>query len=143
MEKQKSRLERPKGVMIIAILEIIVGAVAISYWGLLVPIGITERIETVYLARFFMELLMGVFYVVIGWGLWTIRHWAYQGAIILAAYGLILAVLSLLGNLIPIIPVLIHGSILYYIRRPEIKELFLAAKFRDEPPIDQEVPEIL
>lgn len=143
MEEQKSRLERPKGVIVMAILDIIVGSASISYWGSFIPLGIAEGMETVYIAGFFMELLMGVLYVVVGVGLWKIKLWAYQGAIILAAYGLILAVLSLLGDLLPIVPILIHGGILYYIRRPDIKELFLESKFRSESPKDLDFPENL
>lgn len=104
-------IERPTGVQILAVLEILGGVIGIVV-GL--SVGSSFGMGT---------LLIGLVNFVIGWGLWELKKWAYQVALILAILGFIGAlILSIILIGIPLL--IIQAIILYYLTRPVIKDVF-------------------
>jgi uncharacterized membrane protein (DUF2068 family) len=62
------------------------------------------------------------------WGFWTMQPWGWPLGVVLAAAGIILAVVQFLGAnasiVSTIISIVISGVILYYLMQPSIKSLF-------------------
>ena len=64
----------------------------------------------------------------LAWAFWTLKPWGWPLGVAVAIFGIVLAVLQLIGanqNIIStIISVGIDGAILYYLNQPGIKKLF-------------------
>ncbi len=64
----------------------------------------------------------------LAWAFWTLKPWGWPLGVAVAIFGIVLAVLQLIGansNIIStIISVGIDGAILYYLNQPGIKALF-------------------
>jgi uncharacterized membrane protein (DUF2068 family) len=64
----------------------------------------------------------------LAWGFWTLKPWGWPLGIVVAAAGIILAVVQLIGanaNIVStIISIGIDGAILYYLNQPSIRALF-------------------
>jgi uncharacterized membrane protein (DUF2068 family) len=62
------------------------------------------------------------------WAFWTMKPWGWPLGVVLAAAGIILAVVQFLGanaNIVStIISIAVSGVILYYLNQPSIKSLF-------------------
>ena len=116
-EPPMASVERPTGVTILAVLEILVGVSGI-FGGLLGVLGV---IEIGVRGLFYFIFIIGFLNLAVGWGLWTLKKWAYQVALILAIIGIITGILSLP---MAIISLIINVLIIYYLTRPEIKEVF-------------------
>lgn len=120
-------IERPTGVMILAVLEIIGGVFAIlGGIGMLALGGFAAGYGYGAEGAFFgaigvIVLLIGLFSLAVGWGLWNLRKWAYQIAMILGIIGIIISILSLPGGFIILV---IYAIIIYYLIQPEIKDIF-------------------
>ena len=73
-------------------------------------------------------LALGVVSIVVAYGLWNLRPWAYQVALILAIAEVALAVLGWLlfgqGIVGAIITAAIYGAVIYYLRTPDIRSRF-------------------
>ena len=112
--------ERPLGVTIIAILQLIGSLVLIfgGYTALLVALG---------LGIFgFIDVILGgvlLFFGIIGfiifWGLWTLKGWAWMLAFILNLLSVIFALLSF-----DIISLIIPLIIVIYLNQGEVKAAF-------------------
>ncbi|OLS29513.1 MAG: hypothetical protein ThorAB25_16070 [Candidatus Thorarchaeota archaeon AB_25] len=112
--------ERPLGVTIIAILQLIGSLVLIfgGYTALLVALGLG-------IFGFIAVILGGVllFFGIIGfiifWGLWTLKGWAWMLAFILNLLSVIFALLSF-----DIISLIIPLIIVIYLNQGEVKAAF-------------------
>jgi hypothetical protein len=75
-------------------------------------------------------LVLSVVELLLAYGFWTIKPWAWRLGVALAVVNIVLAVLQLLtgGQSIvsTLFSVLINGVILYYLNQPEIRRLFNA-----------------
>ena len=64
----------------------------------------------------------------LAWAFWTLKPWGWPLGVAVAIFGIVLAVLQLIGansNIIStIISIGIDGAILYYLNQPGIKKLF-------------------
>ena len=64
----------------------------------------------------------------LAWAFWTLKPWGWPLGVAVAIFGIVLAVLQLIGansNIIStIISIGIDGAILYYLNQPGIKALF-------------------
>ncbi|MGY5864056.1 MAG: hypothetical protein RTV41_05595 [Candidatus Thorarchaeota archaeon] len=112
--------DRPLGVTILAVLEIIVGAlglfgaVSILLLGALIPFfgGFVMILGVVVLFLSLIDLI-------VGWGLWSLKSWAWMVALIVNIINLILNALqfNILGAIINII-------IIIYLQQGDIKSRF-------------------
>ena len=111
MENQK---HRPLGVTIIAILNVIVGIVAIS-------VGIPALIVVVGIVL----IAIGIANLVMGYGLWKGKSWAWTITLILSAIGIISSAVSIAERHTEAIAGLIlYVVIIYYLYRPNVKAFF-------------------
>jgi uncharacterized membrane protein HdeD (DUF308 family) len=111
MESQK---HRPLGVTIIAILTIIGGLIFLASGLVLLIIGIG-----------IILLALGIAYLVMAYGLWKGRGWAWTITLILSAIGIVVALISIAaGNIGAIFSIVIHGVVIYYLYRPNVKAFF-------------------
>jgi hypothetical protein len=59
------------------------------------------------------------------YGLWIGKRWAWTITLILSVIGIILAIASIaLGNVGAIVSIIIHGVVIYYLYRPNVKAFF-------------------
>ena len=79
-----------------------------------VPHEVIDLLDSLFIGIGIIIIIMGILYIITGWGLWTMKSWARLVAIILA----IISVLNFpIGTILGII-------ILWYLFKPEIKEAF-------------------
>ena len=79
-----------------------------------VPHEVIDLLDSLFIGISIIIIIIGVLYIIAGWGLWTMKSWARLVAIILA----IISVLNFpIGTILGII-------ILWYLFKPEIKEAF-------------------
>lgn len=118
---------RPLGITIIAILTALSGIVFLisGAVGLLAPAispefgGVTGVVATIFLA-------LGIPYLVVAYGVWKGRAWAWTSTLILSVIGIILAIVQIvIGNYQGgAINVIINGMDIYYLYRPNVKAFF-------------------
>jgi len=102
-------IERPKGVMYSVVLEFINGLLFLFFGYLALLAGYIP----------ILNFIMGFIMLVVGYGLWKLKKWGYQGTKILAIYVIITSIL-----IFDIISLVIQIIIIYILTRPEIKEVF-------------------
>jgi uncharacterized membrane protein HdeD (DUF308 family) len=111
MESQK---HRPLGVTIVAILTAIGGLIFFGSGLTLLIIGFG-----------FLLLVLGIAYLVMAYGLWNGRGWAWTITLILSVIGIIVAIGTIVaGNVSAVISIIIHGVVIYYLYRPNVKAFF-------------------
>ena len=111
MESQKIR---PLGVTIIAILTAIGGIIFLLSGIVSLIIGIG-----------FLLLALGIAYLVMAYGLWNGRGWAWTITLILTVIGIIVGIGSLVtGNGGAVIGIIIQAIVIYYLYRPNVKVYF-------------------
>lgn len=122
--------ERPAGVAILAILQML-GGVLIFLFGILAvsASGMTSTLGAYgygYLAGAMgaigaLVLVIGLIGIGLGYGLWKGKGWAWTAT-------LIFSILAALGSLVALPPgvvsLLIEIAILYYLTRPHVKQYF-------------------
>jgi hypothetical protein len=112
--ENSERRRRPLGVTIIAILNIIVGIITISGGILLLAVGIG-----------IVLIIIGIANLVMAYGLWRGKGWAWTITLILSGIGIISNAVSIAtGNLGAIIGIIIYAVIIYYLYRPNVKAFF-------------------
>src|ERR687893_1132140 len=106
MESQK---HRPLGVTVIAILTIIGGIIFLVSGLVLLIIGIG-----------IILLALGIAYLVMAYGLWKGKGWAWTISLILAGIGIITGIVYIIQDNIAggIASIIINGVIIYYLYRP-------------------------
>jgi uncharacterized membrane protein HdeD (DUF308 family) len=101
-------------VTIIAALTIIGGIIFLANGLVLLIIGIG-----------IILLALGIAYMVMAYGLWKGRGWAWTITLILSAIGIVVALVSIAaGNVAAIVNIIIHGIVIYYLYRPNVKTFF-------------------
>jgi lysylphosphatidylglycerol synthetase-like protein (DUF2156 family) len=122
------RPSRPLGVTVVAILQFLGGILLVLGGAALAALP-----QLVGLPLFgFLLGGLGVFLVVIGalallvgWGLWTGKGWAWWLTVILQALNIVLSLALLaLGELTAIVSLIIAAIILYYFFKPHVKAYF-------------------
>jgi len=110
----ENQIHRPLGVTIIAILTAIGGIVFLASGAVFLLIGIG-----------IIFLVIGIAFLVVAYGLWRGKRWAWTVTLILSVIGIILAIASIaIGNVGAIVSIIIHGVVIYYLYRPNVKEFF-------------------
>ena len=122
-------IEKPTGVQILSVLVILGGIFFILIGFSIIAAGGFAALEG-YGALGgaigtigFIVFILGIITIGSGWGLWNLRKWAYQLTMIVTILFLILSILTIVV-VIGIIGLVIFGIILYYLTRPEIKEVY-------------------
>ncbi len=131
--------ERPFGVTVIAILEIIGGLVLIGLGAFFAAVGMAAGvipffglpISIVYIGLAIILIILGLIAFAIAYGLWTGKGWAWTVALVFSIIGIIIGLLNLPGGIINII---INAIIIYYLTRPHVKEFFGKAPPMPPPP---------
>jgi len=119
---------RPKGVTIIALLEVVVGIYfLVTGFGefstaAIIPLVYyipSNAMSIIFRVLGAVRIILGLASLLLAWSLWTGKKWAMMVA-------LILAILSIIVNLISlhIIGIVIGAIIIYYITRPIVKQWF-------------------
>ncbi len=114
--------ERPLGVTILAILEAIGGLLS-----LVGGIWLFNAAKMFPLLIFFVpfaifSIIIGIIALIVAWGLWSGKGWAWTIALILSVIGIVLGIVSIASG--GIIAIIINGIILYYLTRPHVKAFF-------------------
>src|SRR4026209_1354969 len=95
---------RPLGVTILAILTVISG-IGFLVSIILVPLGIAN--------------------LVMAYGLWKGKRWAWATTLVLSFIGIALGLASIVtGTIVSIWPVIINAIVIYYLYRPNVKAFF-------------------
>jgi uncharacterized membrane protein HdeD (DUF308 family) len=111
----ESQRHRPLGVTIIAVLLVIAGI--ISFVGGLILLIILVGIAF---------LALGIAYLVMAYGLWKGRGWAWTISLILSGIGIIVGIVYIIQDNLGggIVNIIINGVIIYYLNRPNVKAFF-------------------
>lgn len=147
-------VDRPLGVAILAVLEIIAGILAALVGLLSVILGgfMWAYLETlvgligtvggfvgaIVTAIGVVILVIGAISIVLGWALWGGKEWARILSIILSLIGVLFGLLVLFaaigaGGLIGIIIIAIQAIIIYYLTTPGVKAFFTQKVARPAP----------
>jgi uncharacterized membrane protein (DUF2068 family) len=95
---------RPLGVTILAILTVISG-IGFLVSVILIPLGIAN--------------------LVVAYGLWKGKKWAWTITLVLSLIGIALGLASVVtGSIVAIWPVIINAIVIYYLYRPNVKAFF-------------------
>lgn len=124
---------RPTGVAILAILDIVVGILALLGGIFIAALG-GSGLLALYGYGFFngfvavvggFIIVIGILAIIVGWGMWSGKEWAWLLAIILYGLGALSGLLSLAGgNLSSVVGLPIDVLLLWYMFRPHVKAFF-------------------
>ena len=124
---------RPTGITILAALAAIggvldlLGGLLLFGLGGVVAVGASAGVGALVVVVGLALMVVGVLYLALSWGFWTLKPWAWILGAALAIISIVLSVLSFLsggGITSLIISIIIPAVILYYLMRPEIQALF-------------------
>jgi hypothetical protein len=117
---------RPLGVTILVILSALGGIMAIL--GGMAIMGVSalaSEIGALGAAIGGITLIMGLIQLVIAWGLWTGKGWAWLLGLIFGVLGILMALASMVGgNFSSLVSLAINAIIVYYLYTPPVKAFF-------------------
>jgi len=148
--EEKPRVDRPLGIAILAVLDIIVGILAFiggiavaavstivddpdvkdMIREAMISAGVTdveavlEILPTVLLVIGVTIFVMGLVGIVVGWGLWTGKQWAWIIGVIFYILAIAISAVSMVWSPADVIGVIIGVVILYYLFRPNVRAWF-------------------
>jgi hypothetical protein len=139
---------RPTGVAILAILDLLFGLVAVLGGTVLIGLGGSGILSTFGFGAFsgFVAgiggffIIIGILAIIVGWGMWTGKEWAWLLAVILYGIGVLFGLLSLIsGSASSLGSLIIDAILLWYMFRPHVKAFF-GRGMKIEPPMQQPAP---
>ena len=110
--------ERPLGVTILAILQILGGLLMLAAGALAT---ITGLLFILFAIVGVAMMILGFLGVIVGFGLWGLKSWAWMWAMIVNILNIIIGLFNLQDNLVSIVIALI---IIIYLNQPDIKRRF-------------------
>ena len=131
--RQETTKQRPKGVSILAVLQVIgglaflvLGVITLALIGSLPPPppDVSPRaIFGVMVVRTIAGIMsvFGILGFVVAYGCWNGRGWAWTLGMMIAVIGLIL---SLSAIPLSVISLVMNGLVIYYLTRPDVKRWF-------------------
>jgi hypothetical protein len=135
--------ERPFGVVILVILEVLgalgllgIGGLLVAGGGFFAMLGTIPGLEFIaglIVAVGAILLLLGIISLIVAWGLWTGQGWAWTLAIVLTIISLIISIPGALAG-VGVIGLIIDIIILYYLTRPHVKAFFGKGPPAEAPP---------
>jgi hypothetical protein len=132
-------MNRPVGVTVIAILQLIGGIFSILAGFFVIGVGryiVTGGVPMdegasptafggVTAALGSLILLLGVLSIVLSIGMFQVKGWAWLGTLIVQGLNILFAVVfALTGGGINFVGLILAGIIVYYLLRPEVKSVF-------------------
>lgn len=142
---------RPLGITILVLLEILsstllfLGGVGLVLLDNYIELQILDLPELQYLTELglvqvigFIVIILSLFSLVISWGLWTGRKWAWTLSLVFAILGGISGIISLpigIGNLI------LNVFIIWYLLEPHVKA-FYGLGFKQQPNLQSSQSEV-
>jgi len=117
---------RPTGITILAVLAAIGGVLGL-FGGFVVLFAGTVLFGALGGLLGLAYLAYAALLVAFAYGAWTLKPWAWPLGVAVAAFGIILSVLYILGGsgiANQILGIVVDGAILYYLNQPGIKSLF-------------------
>jgi MFS family permease len=136
-------MERPFGVTLLAILAIIDALMAFGtasmvgfMFGMMesmIPGGAGGIFAGIGMIIAGVAVIFGLIYLLLAWGLWTGKGWAWTVMMIFSILGLIGGIISLIA-FVGIVPLIINILILYYLTRPHVKAFFGKGPPPEGPP---------
>jgi hypothetical protein len=121
--EQLTRRSRPLGITIIAIIMAIQGILGIIGGIMLLAGGAGAGAMGVGI----FTLILGVLYLILAWGLWTLQAWAFWTTVVIEVIALINGILGLVGGqmgvglLSLILPIII---LIYLFADPNVRAAF-------------------
>ncbi len=125
---------RPTGITVLAVLTAIAGVLlllggfAAVFGGALLGGVVNAPLGGLVALIGVATLVLGAVYFFSAFGLWNLRIWAWQLAVIASIAQIVLTVIQYLGGAVGIgsvvIQVLISGLILWYLNQPPIRATF-------------------
>lgn len=151
--EEKPKVDRPLGIAILAVLDIIggilafIGGIAAAAASTIVndpdvrdvirdamiSAGVTDVdavldiLATVLIVVGMTIFAMGLVAIVVGWGLWTGKQWAWVIAVFLYIAGIVISVVFMVWPVwspTNVIGIIIGAVILYYLFRPNVRAWF-------------------
>lgn len=118
-------MKTPSGVIAIAIL-VTIGAILGILAGLFGLIGALAEGAGLWIAYAILLLVVSAFELVVGFGLWTLKGWAWTVAIVVVILRVIADVISLSMSLTigPLVALVVHAIVLWYLFRPSVRSAF-------------------
>ncbi|ABL78803.1 DUF7144 family membrane protein [Thermofilum pendens] len=126
---------RPTGVTILAVLNMLGGALLVLLGLIFVAVGpLLERSTPATMPGLFSLILgglgallivMGAVSLIVGWGLWTGKGWAWWVTVIFEVLGLLSGLLSAAaGDPFSVVGLLVSAIVLWYMFKPHVKDFF-------------------
>jgi len=126
-ERSPHANRRSIGITVLALLLFLIGGV----WLLA---AIILPLLNVALVPWYVYLAAAAYFLLIGWGLWGVRRWAYVAAllmcVVLIYYTIRTAVVLQRNTLLPFILI---AAIFVYLLLPDVRAAFLGGRPPDEP----------
>jgi hypothetical protein len=126
IDQQRSNQKLPRGVYILALLLFLAG-------GVMLLAAIVLPIQGTNIVPWYIYLAYAAYLIVVGWGLWGARRWAYLAAllmcVVLAFYQLQTAIVLQKNALLPFLAVAV---IFGYLIQPKLRAIFLQRMTGDE-----------
>lgn len=118
--------QRPLGITIVAILAAIVGVLGLVVS--LIIIGPLMAAGGLYMLVGLVTLVISVLYLLVAYGAWTLKPWAWPLGVGLSVANVVLTLIGMTQSnqdlVSALIGLVISGVILYYLFQPDIKALF-------------------
>jgi len=83
-----------------------------------------EELELIYDVASYTALLLGVVYIISGYGLFTLREWGRILTVIIAGFNVLYSLFLFFVNPLAGLEVAVNVLIIWYLMRPEIKRNF-------------------
>jgi len=129
-----STVTRPFGITLLALLHVLqailflVGGIALIALGALIGrgfFGVHRLLSGAASLIGVVVVVVGLLYFGLAWGLWSGKGWAWTVSLLLAALGIIVSLISLLGGGVGALIVLILDAIIiYYLLTPRVRTFF-------------------
>jgi hypothetical protein len=114
---------KPTGILILAILQLLqalfalaVGVMALMFGALLLPIF--------GLLLAFFPLLIGIIGLILFYGLWTLKGWAWLWTLIINILSIIIGVMGNLADITNLLSIAISVIIVIYLFMPNVRSAF-------------------
>ena len=114
--------KRPLGVALLALLLFLISGIWLLSAVALPLLGVPPAPWYIYLAA-------GAYFVIVGWGIWGVRRWAYIAALLMCVVLLFYQIqTAIVFQQNVLVPFLVLVVILGYLLQPHVRAAFLAKK---------------